>query len=62
MWKFEFPVICMSQNITSLLIFFQPFNNVKAIFNSQAVQKQMAGQIGLQAVVRPDLDQRHKKH
>jgi hypothetical protein len=52
----------MSQNITSLLIFFQPFNNVKAIFNSQAVQKQMAGQIGLQAVVRPDLDQRHKKH
>ena len=29
-------------------------------FNSQAVQKQMAGQIGLQAVVRPDLDQRHK--
>ena len=62
MWKFEFPVICMSQNIISLLIFFQPFNNVKANFNSQAVQKQMAGQIGLQAVVRPDLDQKHKKH
>lgn len=52
----------MSQNIISLLIFFQPFNNVKANFNSQAVQKQMAGQIGLQAVVRPDLDQKHKKH
>lgn len=51
----------MLQNIL-LLILFQPFNSVKVIFNSQAVQKQMAGQNGLPAVVCPDLDQRHKKH
>lgn len=62
-WKSELKIIFVCHKTLFLFwYFFQPFNNVKAIFNSQAVQKQMAGQIGLQAVVCPDLEQRHKKH